>query len=525
MTRYLLAPYSLKAWLESRHDLRHALEIVVVNCGASAGLDFIEKRIAAARPAVLCLSCYSWNIDKVASLLERNASGVPSILGGPEMSARTARELAARGLGDYYVFGEGELPLEALARHLALGEGPFPEGVGRREGLGLTGSQALATAPVAALPSAYLAGAVPEAMYARQQAYVETQRGCRYRCAYCVYHRGRKGIEYRNMAVVQAELRHLIVTHKVKALRFIDAIFTSDLERAKNIIRLLLDLRAECELPWIYWEFSYSSVDDEFMTLLAQLRTGGSFPNNEHVAPADRPQEYSDLLAGYTVINCLGLQSLNPASLKAVGRPAVSMRAFDRFMRAAAQHGVALKIDLILGLPHESRGSFFSGLDTLLPYLEGTDHILNVHRLQLLPGSRLEEIACPLGLAFDTTLPHNINATPELAQADIEELSKLTGLLFRALNSPLRKDFYAAYKRHGGMAERLLGALLEAAAADPEVGRCGLFTRASMDDVYWNGAAFRDIPSAWLAGVLARVSGATAPATQPPRAEETHGTQ
>lgn len=501
MTRYMLSSYALTACLQDQEDLRGTLEIAVLNFSSSASHEFIRKRILAQRPDVVGWGCYVWNIDMIRSLLPSLQQGLPAILGGPEISIGTARKLAEQGLGDFYIEGEGEFPICELMRHLAL-NAPFPAVVGRREGNRLTATTARTNHDVASLASPYLSGAIPANVYVQQQAFVETQRGCRYRCAYCVYHRGRLGIEYRNIDLVFAELRHLIVESDVKAIRFIDAVFTSDLERAKDIVRYLGTLRAEHALPWIYWEFSYSSVDEEFMELLSGLREGSCFPNNERVKAADRPQEYSDLLAGYTAVNCLGLQSLNKPSLKAVGRPAVSLKKFDAFMKSAARHGIALKIDMILGLPHESRETFFAGLDVLLPYMKGTDHILNVHRLQLLPGSRLEELTIPLGLDFAVTPPHTISVTPTLSIDDLEELSRLSGLLFRVLNSPLRRDFYSAYERFGNSCEGVLRSLLERASKDEPTRRCGLFTLERVDDIYWNGPAFREISSDWLRQTL-----------------------
>lgn len=503
MARYLLSSYALQAWLESHEDVRGGLQISVQDYSASAGTEYIRKRMEQAAPDIVGFSCYVWNIAKVRELIQALPPSMPVILGGPEISWSTASQLAAEGLGSYYINGEGETPMLELARHLLRPDSPFPPTVGRRAGRTLAPAQAQAQVDVSALPSPYLAGIVPERLYHAQQAYVETQRGCRYRCAYCVYHRGRSGIEYHSLDKVCQELRHLVVECKVKALRFIDAIFASDLERAKTIVRFLLELRLEHPLPWIYWEFSYSCVDEEFLELLAQLREGGDFPNSGHVEAQDRAQVYSDLLVGYTAINCLGLQSFNAASLKAVGRPAVSLKKFDSFMRGVSRHGAVLKIDLILGLPLETRTTFFDGLNTLLPYLRNTDHVLNVHRLQLLPGTRMEETAESLGLVFRSELPHMVASTTMLTGHELEELSRLTGLLFRVLNSPLRPAFYQALERHGQGCEQLLELLLRAAAEHPDTCGAGLFTLECLDDEYWNGQAFRDLPSAWLRQTLA----------------------
>lgn len=508
IARYLLSAYVLKAYLEAHGGTE--LEVEVLNFGPRAGIETMAGKLASLKPDVVGYSCYIWNIEKIIELVERlNGPSAPvQVLGGPEIMGSRPPELASRGIGDYYVEGEGERKIMTLLEFLgANGVGTRldpPAGIGARRGRELVHVPQDMPVELADVPSVYLTGSLDERLYARQQAYLETQRGCRHKCAYCVYHKGLPKISYFPAERILAELDHLIVDKRITALRIFDAIFTSDLDRAKVFVRHLVDLRNRLEhrLPWIYWEFVYSGVDREFLELAAGLKYGADIRNCETAVAEDRPQVYSDLLKGYTVVNCIGVQSLNPESLKAVHRRPLHPAKFDRFMEDVRAANVVLKVDLIMGLPHETPDSFFSGVDFLLRRFEGTDHIVNIHRLQILPGSVLEGTAREMEFDYSEEAPHTVRATPHMNAQDMAQLSKLCGLLFRVVNSPLRPAFFRALGAGGMSTREFFEELLRRADRAEETATSRLVTEGEIDDVYWNDEIFREVPSVWLAAQL-----------------------
>ncbi|MBI4798390.1 MAG: cobalamin B12-binding domain-containing protein [Desulfarculus sp.] len=507
IARYLLAGYMLKAYLEQKLPAQAGLAVEVLDLPALAPASEVAQKVAASAPDAVGFSCYIWNVEKALEVMAllRSGFGGPFILGGPEISLGRAAELEAQVPGSLYVIGEGEESLSALmAWLLAGGAGAPPAGTARFVDGQAQYAPARGGVDLTRVPSIYLQGALPVGLYQRRQVFLETQRGCKYRCKYCVYHKGLPSIKYYPEERVRAELDHLVLKARVSALRIVDAIFPSDLMRAKRLVRHLQDLKAGgAMLPWIYWEFVYSGVDEEFLALAAGLKTKSDIHNCRDTQPADRPQVYSDLLKSYMVINCLGVQSFHGPSLKAVGRPPVERERFAAFMETVKRHNLVLKMDMILGLPQETLATYLAGLEFILPFFAGTDHVLNIHRLQILPGSLLEEQAQALGLSYSRRAPHLVHHTLGLPPQDMDRAARLSALLFRVVNSPLREKFFAAAKDRGQGYLDLIQQMLTSLAADPATQGCRLLGGGQIDDIYWNQDIYADIPSAWLQDFLA----------------------
>lgn len=507
IARYLLAGYLLKGYLDQELPPAAGLMVEVLDLPASAPAGQVADKIAGLAPDAVGFSCYIWNVEKAleAMALLRPGWGGPFILGGPEISLSRAAELEVLAPESLYVIGEGEQSLAALmAWLLAGGAGAPPAGTARFVEGRAQYTPARGGVDLGRVPSIYLEGVLPPALYQRRQVFLETQRGCQYRCKYCVYHKGLPSIKYHPEERVTAELDHLVLKARVSALRIVDAIFPSDLPRAKRLVRHLQALKdAGAMLPWIYWEFVYSGVDEEFLALAAGLKTKLLIHNCRDTRPADRPQVYSDLLKSYMVINCLGVQSFHGPSLKAVGRPPVDLERFAGFMERVRRHNLVLKIDMILGLPRETLETYLAGLEFILPFFAGTDHVLNIHRLQILPGSLLEEQAEELGLVYSRRAPHLVYHTRHLPPQDMDRAARLSALLFRVVNSPLREAFLDAARRRDQGCLDLTRDMLSALAADPATRGSRLLEDGQIDDIYWNQDIYGDIPSAWLQDFLA----------------------
>jgi hypothetical protein len=255
-------------------------------------------------------------------------------------------------------------------------------------------------------------------------------------------------------------------------------------------------------LPWLYWEFNYDSIDEEFMKFTALLKYRTKILNTAEIQARDHPQTYSDMLRDYTVINSVGVESLCQQALKAVGRPPISRNKFNVFIQSANRYNIAFKIDLILGLPFETLTSYFDGLESILSYFKGTDHILNIHQLQILPGCELEGLCQEYGIIYMHSASHFILSTPDFSEKEINFAAKLSALLSRILNSPLRGRFFEAKERSGGDLIRLLKNILDGIIAAGQFGKTRLLADDSVDEFYWNYDIYREIPSKWLMDFL-----------------------
>lgn len=510
MAKYLISSYVLKAYLE-KFNKDNSIAVNVLNFNEVADPSLIAGAIAVENPDYIGYSCYVWNIEKILAvikLLKGQAKAV-HIMGGPEISPNRILTFPQSMAGAFYILGEGEEALLNLLNYFQLPrsdrEDRLPAGVaclldGKLSYLPNT--QRIKN--LDDIPSIYLTGAIEDRLYVKQQAFLETQRGCLFKCNYCVYHKNFPKISYYSLDRIFAELQYLIEVKSLSALRIFDAIFTSDIDRAKEIVKYLSVLKNErgIRLPWIYWEMTYNTVDDELVELIATLKYKEKIDNSSYLVPKNRPQHYSEMLKDYTAINCVGVQSFNDQSLKAVGRPRLIMEKFNRFIGIFKKYNVVLKLDLIMGLPFETINSYFHGMELFLPYFQGTDHVLNIHRLQILPGSDLEALCVDYDVQYSENAPHMVNATRHFPAQELSYASKLTAVLARIVNSPLRKEFYAAKERSEKSFFELLENIYNEITSSAVFADTRFVNDSSLDDDYWNSVIYAELPSPWLGDYL-----------------------
>ncbi|MBN1166312.1 MAG: radical SAM protein [Methanospirillaceae archaeon] len=500
MARYLLSSYLLKGYLSqsSNHETK------ILNFPDALKPDQIITEIKKLAPDIISYSCYVWNISLIDQIFETLTSLAESelihIFGGPEITIERLSNLNCSQENVFYIIGEGEEKFSNLIISIEKGDIILPPGVAYLKDGNIEYESNLTTIKdLDIIPSIYVNNIIEDRLYAYQQAFIETQRGCKYRCKYCVYHKNIRQISYYSIERVLQELDFLICEKKITALRIFDAIFTSDLSRAKKIVKHLHKLKTRGHhIPWIYWEYTYDSVDNEFLYLVSLLKDREKISNSSNLLPKDRAQLYSDMLQDYIAINCIGLQSFNPEALRNVGRPKTDWSRFCSFMHEINKNNLVIKLDIILGLPGETYLSFMTGLDKIIPFFKDTDHILNIHRLQVLPGSDLEKLKCKFNLSYSSGSPHFILSTSSMTKEEMILACKLSGLLFRIINSPLRDRFYKSWEKSDLSLERYLKKFYVQIETDSRLESTEFIQNLWVDDEYWNGKVFSEIPSQYL---------------------------
>lgn len=511
IARYLVSSYVLKAYVDKFFESNKNISLDVLNFSVDAETLEICEEIIKHAPDCVGYSCYIWNIEKILNIVEilKNKANYIHIFGGPEISLHTMQRLPDPTRTNYYVIGEGERKLADLLVYLKNKNADFeievPKGVAywnedeicHKEDTGKITN-------LDEIPSIYLNGILDDSLYAGQQAFLETQRGCKYKCKYCIYHKHLSTICYYSLQRVFEELDYLIIRKRIFALRIFDAVFASNLTRAKRIVEHLIKIKGNNRilLSWIYWEFNYYDVDEEFIRLVSALGHREKILNTNKISPLDRPQLYSDMIKGYTVINCIGVQSFCKEALRAVGRVGIHVEALRNFMNMAKKHNIVLKIDLILGLPFETFDTYFDGLEFFLPFFRNTDHVLNIHRLQILPGSDLEKECETYGIKYSLKAPHVVFSTQSFSEEKMMYASKLTAVLFRVVNSPLRQYLFDAKEKTGKTFHELIESTFNNIVTSQKFKKTSLLQNECTDDAYWNNDIFWEIPSKWLLDIL-----------------------
>lgn len=383
-----LALLYLKASLVERGGCRPD-DIDVVEFERDASSTAIASRILETNPGVVGFSCYVWNVTTLMAAAREVKERRPQtriVLGGPEVGPVADAVLRRHPYLDVIVKSEGEIPLREMHAAWTAGGGlANVPGICYRHGEDIvdTGEAPLLT-DIDDLPSPHLHryGDVGKRVIC-----VETQRGCVFRCNFCFYN---KDFSVRNrrfgLERVKEELRYWL-DQDVLEIYLMDPVFNLNPARTKEICRFIAEhnhrstrLHAE-----IWAEF----VDDEMARLMRD--------------------------AHFTFLE-VGLQTTDTTALATVERR-LKLQKFVDGVGHLKRHGLPYELQLIYGLPGETRASFARSLDFAMA-LDPFD--LEVFPLMVLPGTELWRNAAALNLTFDPDPPYYAQSHHSMTVRDFE---------------------------------------------------------------------------------------------------------
>ena len=367
--------------------LRGSVEVSIAEFFLGEPVERCAEIVAKNAPDLIAFSVYVWSREHAVAMAGALRSLLPAAVicaGGAEPTANPSGLLDS-GMFHFLVRGEGEGPFLRSVRLLI--EGRLPQGV---PGVVLPGEAPGALpAPVelSAIPSPYLSGQLDPSLPGG--ALWQLSRGCDFACAFCFDHKGSGGVRRFAMERVEAELR-LFARLKVPQVFVLDSTFNKIPNRAKEILRLIGKLA-----PRVHFHFEVRS---------------------EFIDP-----EMAELFASITCSLQIGLQSADPAVLRAVGR------GFDRddFIYRTSllnRTGAIFGFDLIYGLPGDTLELFRSSLDFALSLYP--NH-LDIFPLAVLPGTRLHGKAASLGLEHLESPPYTVLSTPGFTPDELREAALL----------------------------------------------------------------------------------------------------
>ncbi len=344
-------------------------------------------------------SCYLWNRDlcmKLAAALKKARPETFVYFGGPEAENDPEAFLSC---GDAVCRGEGEATVGALLHGVEAGDLRGVPGIVTRE----FQNPLAGPLPPDQWPDPYEAGS--EGL-GNRIVYVETSRGCPYKCGYCLS----AGERVRALPAGEAIGRLTALAEGgVKLIKLVDRTFNFDRARAAEIWNALIDhylshfapeggasptthidLNAQAG-PRYHFEIAANLLDEAGLRALARA-----------------PKGLFQLEAG--------IQSTNQETLKAVGRAASNREIFESLKKVIALRTIPVHVDLIAGLPMEDLRSFGRSYDET--WALGAD-MLQLGFLKLLPGSRLRHEAEKYGIVYDPAPPYEVLRTPWLTWQDL----------------------------------------------------------------------------------------------------------
>jgi radical SAM superfamily enzyme YgiQ (UPF0313 family) len=346
----------------------------------------ILKFIVDAQPDLVGMSCYLWNIERslfLAEGIKRYLPGCRVVLGGPEITPDNDFLLQFKSF-DVGVVGEGEDRWKRMLQS-------FPK-VPKLPGLLLPGKgravrpngNEIGRGVRLGSPSPYLCGVLDS--HLQGILWIETVRGCVYRCAYCYYHKQSPRLRTFSAERVLQEVRRAW-EQGLREIVFLDPCFVR-----RPSLESLLDgiavINRDRRLK-LHAESTVEGVDASLAGKMAR--------------------------AGFVKIET-GLQSVNQKTLRRIHRSFRPQKFFDG-IRCLQEHGVEVMVDLIAGLPGDRLRDICRSLDWVLER-EAYDYLM-LYPLSLMPSTELKQRAEALGLVAMPHPPYLLTGGPGLTAQEM----------------------------------------------------------------------------------------------------------
>ena len=333
------------------------------------------RRIGSGEPAALFFSVYICNsiyIQRLVGDLVKLLPATPVILGGPQSGA-LVRDLDPE-IARHCTAVHGAIEGIEKSFYQDLEEGSLK----RHYGCSKTGRFA----------SPYRQEDFASHLRNRQ-IYYESSRGCPFSCTYCLS-AAENTVQHLPTSQVYEEIKD-ILRFEPRVIRFVDRTFNDLPERALDIWRFLAE---EPGKTLFHFELAPDRFTEEMFRFLEQVKPGRF--------------QFE-----------LGVQSTNQKTLEAINRkcdPAIQARNIRRLVSMDTIH---IHLDLILGLPHETRESFlrsFRDVCMLGP------HYIQMGLLKVLPDTPMSRSIEEFDLMVCERPPYEILANKWLNAGEIEEL-------------------------------------------------------------------------------------------------------
>lgn len=219
--------------------------------------------------------------------------------------------------------------------------------------------------------------------------YYETSRGCPYACSYCLS-AAERGLFHKDLEQVKGELLE-ILKHNPKVVRFVDRTFNDIPERAYAIWEFLLE--QDCQTL-----FHFEIAPDRFSADMFELLKKVGHEKFQFE---------------------IGIQSTNEETLAAIRRRIDTAAIHPIIKRLAALNTIHLHVDLILGLPHETRESFARSFAEV--FAMGA-HYIQMGLLKILPDTPICQGADDYGYLYSPHPPYSVFANNWLDHRQVSEL-------------------------------------------------------------------------------------------------------
>ena len=348
----------------------HRIEILPESVSSYLGDSALLQQIVEKKPDIIGFTLFNWNIDRSIYLAKKikEEYGPRIVFGGPEVTPDNT--LLNTGIADFLVFGEGESVFIRIIEN----ENTWGENTG-----GAPSEEIFRSAP-----SPYLAGLLEPEI--DRIMYIETQRGCPFRCGFCYYNKSMNRVTYANEEPLLDGVRWA-VEHNIDELCFLDPSLNTRPD-FKSLLKKIAAVNHKKQIT-LTGEIRSESIDGETADLFVS--------------------------AGFSMFE-IGLQSINLKALQIMNRPTD----LSRFLHGTfllKDRGIIPRIDLIVGLPGDNLEGFKRSVDFVAENDLFND--IMVFPLSILPGTDFRQKSKALKIEFEKSPPYTVLSTPQFSQEEM----------------------------------------------------------------------------------------------------------
>lgn len=394
------AVYSLRAYAQAALGNQPEVGIEIAEYTINQNTENILADIYRHRPDIAAFSCYIWNWNTIQELLPELPKLLPDTklwLGGPEVSFHAEKILAQYTQLTGIMVGEGEETFTQLVRFYHAPKGQLQDIPGLVLPQGRTQPRELTD--MSKLPFLY----EDLGKFQNRIIYYESQRGCPFKCAYCLSAID-KSVRLRDIETVKKELQYFL-DHKVSQVKFIDRTFNCNAAHALAIWRYLLE--NDNGVTNFHFEIAADLMTEEELEVLKQMRPG-------------------------LIQLEIGVQSTNEQTLHAINRYMSLEHLRQVVDKIHSFHNIHQHLDLIAGLPYEDYDSFVTSFNDVYSM---RPQQLQLGFLKVLKGSPIEEKAEEYGIVYNSRPPYEVLYSRWIPYDDVLRLKGIEEMVELYYNS------------------------------------------------------------------------------------------
>ncbi|MFH1235125.1 MAG: radical SAM protein [Candidatus Diapherotrites archaeon] len=328
------AIYCLKAYALKFKEINKSFKIIARHAACQKfnlkkEIEFIKK----AKPAALCISCYTWNIKAAEAIARETKKALPEtkiVIGGPESSAEIMKRNQAM---DVAILGEGERKFYELLRWLD-GKKKISEikGAAYREKGKLKETKSKGReVKLSELPSPYLTGICQP----RETIHIEFDRGCPFGCTFCNFGKNEK-LEYFPMERIKKEIDYAAENGLEIMLNTATSNLNINEERTIEIFRYLSKLEKKKKARYcIHAHFSHALPYEKTIKAAKEMEI--------KISPH------------------IGIQTISEKTSKNVNRR-LDIGRLKKMLELLRVNGMGFHLYLMTGLPGDNFFTFARGL-------------------------------------------------------------------------------------------------------------------------------------------------------------------